>query len=398
MASGDGPYLTDVDGNTYVDLVCSWGPMILGHRHPRVVGAVRTAIERGTSFGTPTPAEVKLAELIVQRVGPPVQKVRLVTSGTEATMTAIRLARAHTRRRIIVKFEGCYHGHVDSLLRRAGSGPTTLNLEDPSAVSGAESAQTLVLPYNDIDTVSEVLSLYGNQVACIITEAAPANMGVVAPALGFNQALRSLCNRYGCLLILDEVLTGFRVSPSGWFGLEHVPADLFTFGKVMGGGLPVAAVGGRDEIMSRLAPSGDVYQAGTLAGNPIAVAAGLATLRSCTDEVYETVNRRAAETADLISESLRHEGVPHIVSRAGSLFSVFFTNITTVNDYKQAKAQSTERYAAFFHAMLDHGVYLPPSGFESWFLSSAHDDLALERIAAAARPAARVAATTNVRT
>src|ERR1700733_14661931 len=284
MAAGSGPYLTDVDGNRYVDLVCSWGPMILGHASPPVVEAVRDAALRGTSFGTATENEVLLAEELVSRT--PVDQVRLVSSGTEATMSALRLARGFTGRQLVVKFAGCYHGHVDALLAAAGSGVATFALPDSPGVTGAAAGDTIALPHNDGDGAAAVFAARGDEIACVITEACAANMGVVPPAPGFNALLASLCRSAGAVLIMDEVLTGVRVWPSGWYGLDGGPGDLVTFGKVMGGGLPAAAFGGRTEIMSRLAPAGPVYQAGTLSGNPLAVAAGLATLRACTPEVY----------------------------------------------------------------------------------------------------------------
>ncbi len=393
MASASGPWLTDVDGRRYVDLIGSWGPMILGHAHPSVVDAVQEAATRGFSFGTPSENEVALAEEIVART--PAEQVRLVNSGTEATMTAIRLARGFTGRTVVVKFAGCYHGHVDSLLAAAGSGVATFGLPDSAGVPASSAAETIVLPYNDLSAVEAAFGARGPEIACVITEAAAGNMGVVPPVDGFTEGLLRIAHEHGALVVSDEVMTGFRCSPSGWYGLEGPytsgPPDLFTFGKVMGGGFPAAAFGGRAEIMSRLAPAGPVYQAGTLSGNPVATAAGLATLRGCTAEVYARLDVVSRAIADAVAEGLGREGVPHTVQWAGSMFSVFFRG-EAVRNYDDARDQSTAAFAAFFHAMLSQGVHLPPSAFEAWFVSAAHDDEAVGHVLAAVPDACRAAA------
>ncbi len=397
IESARGAYLTDVDGNEYVDLVASWGPMLLGHAHPEVLAAVSEATMRGTSYGTPTRPEVELAEEIVGRT--PVEKLRFVSSGTEATMSAIRLARGFTGRELVVKFAGCYHGHVDSLLASAGSGLATFAVPGTPGVPAASTAATLVLPYNDPAAVEAAFAEHGDRIACLITEAAPGNMGVVPPAPGFNAFLAEICRRHGALFVSDEVMTGFRVTRAGQWGLDGavegwVP-DLMTFGKVMGGGFPAAAFGGRADVMSRLSPEGPVYQAGTLSGNPVATTAGLATLRLATDDVYKHIDEASRSLQAAVADAFEAGGLPYLIQSTGNMFSVFFVEegVSEVPDFEVASTQRTDRFKAFFHAMLDQGVYLPPSAFEAWFLSSAHDDAALDRIVAALPAAVRAAKT-----
>ncbi|MCE0485761.1 glutamate-1-semialdehyde 2,1-aminomutase [Ornithinimicrobium sediminis] len=385
MRRGRGPWLEDADGRRYVDLICSWGPMILGHAHPDVLAAVREAAADGFSFGTPTEREVLLAEEIVHRVEP-VASVRLVNSGTEATMSALRVARGFTGRSAVVKFAGCYHGHVDALLASAGSGVATFALPDSPGVPASSAGETIVLPYNDVAALEAAFAERGDEIAAVITEAAAGNMGVVPPEPGFTEALLRVTRAHGALLISDEVMTGFRCSPSGWFGVEGPYAtgapDLFTFGKVMGGGFPTAAFGGRADVMAMLAPDGPVYQAGTLSGNPVASAAGLATLRGCTPEVYERLDVVAHALADAVAEAFTRHSMPHRIQWAGSMFSVFFRE-GRVRDFGEAKEQDAAAYGRFFHAMLRRGVHLPPSCYESWFVSAAHDDTAVDHVVGA---------------
>lgn len=396
LVEASGAYVVDADGRRYVDLVAGWGPALLGHAHPAVIEAVVTAARRGLSFGAPNPAETELAELIRERA-PFAERVRLVSTGTEATMTAIRIARGATGRDLVVKFAGHYHGHSDGLLAEAGSGVATLALPGSAGVPAAVAAQTLVLPYNDLAALEEAFAAHSGRIAAVITEAAAANMGVVPPAPGFTAALAALCRREGALLISDEVLTGFRAGPQGYWGVlrdagEQTSPDLVTFGKVVGGGMPVAAVGGRADLMELLAPSGPVYQAGTLSGNPVAVAAGIETLRLADEAVYARLSEASTAIADAVGAALDEAGVPHVVQRAGTLFSAFLGVTGAVGDYAAATRQSAAAYAAFFHAMLDAGVSLPPSAFEAWFVTAAHDAEAIGTVIAALPAAARAAA------
>lgn len=404
LASASGARVTDAAGREYIDLVASWGPALLGHAQPEVVAAVQDAAARGLSFGAPTEAEVELAQLITERVrygdARPIERVRLVSTGTEATMTAIRLARGATGRDLLVKFAGHYHGHSDGLLAAAGSGVATLALPGSAGVPAPIAAQTLVIDYNDPDALAAVFAEYGDRIAAVIVEAASANMGVVPPLPGFNRLIAETAHAHGALMILDEVLTGFRVHPAGFWGLqqqegEQYLPDIFTFGKVVGGGMPLAALGGRAEVMDMLAPVGPVYQAGTLSGNPLSVAAGIATLRLATPEVYSRVDASAARLAAALDASLTDAGVVHAVPRAGNLFGVAFLP-DAPRDYAQAQAQESFRYAPFFHAMREQGVALPPSVFEAWFLTAAHGEDELEAIESALPDAARAAASATL--
>ena len=370
---GEGSRLFDLDGNSYIDYVCSWGPLIVGHAHGDVVDAVARAAAKGTSFGAATEAETRLAEAIVDRVRS-IEKVRLVSSGTEATMTAVRLARAFTKRPLIVKFDGCYHGHADHFQVRAGSGLATASIPSGAGIPESVAGDTASIPYNDFDAVQKLFRERGSSVACVIVEPVAANMGVVVPRDGFLGELRRLCDSSGALLIFDEVITGFRLARGGAQELFGVVPDLTCLGKIVGGGLPLGAVGGRAAVMDRLAPLGDVYQAGTLSGNPLAVAAGRKTLDLLDgDETYSRLETLGGKLEEGLVEAIAAKGAPASVSRIGSLLTVFLT-AGPVTDFESAAKGSTEKFAALFHGMLDGGVYLPPSAFEAWFLSLAHDD------------------------
>jgi len=380
IARGEGSHIFDADGNEYIDYVGSWGPLLLGHRHPDILAALDRALAIGTSFGAPTEQEVELAGAICEAV-PSIEMVRLVSSGTEATMSAIRVARGFTGRDRIIKFEGCYHGHVDSLLVKAGSGLATLGLPDSKGVPQAFCDTTMALPFNDLDVLEGAFRTYTDRIAAVIIEPVAGNMGCVPPLPGYLQALRAITERYGTLLIFDEVMTGFRLAFGGAQERFGIRPDLTTLGKVIGGGLPVGAFGGRKDIMGKVAPVGPVYQAGTLSGNPLAVAAGLAMLRylKAHPEIYRQLEER---TAALCAEA----GGGVTVNRVGSMLTLFFTDCP-VTDYESAKRSDTARFARFFHVMLERGIYLPPSQFEAAFVSAAHSEEDIRRTAAAIRDA-----------
>jgi glutamate-1-semialdehyde 2,1-aminomutase len=386
---GEGPYLYDVDGNRYIDYVLSWGPLIFGHAHPEIVSGLKQALMRGTSYGAPSPLEVRLAQLI-QDFMPQIEMIRFVNSGTEATMTALRLARAFTDRHKIVKFEGCYHGHADLLLVQAGSGVATLGLPDSPGVPPATVQDTLVARFNDLSAVSNLFERYPEEIAAVIVEPVAGNMGVVLPDDGFLEGLRKLTTKFGALLIFDEVMTGFRVHPGGAQTLYGVFPDLTTLGKVIGGGLPVGAYGGRREIMEHIAPSGPVYQAGTLSGNPLAMTAGICTLEALKEPgLWESMEATVTELTSGVSEAAKIAGVPIQQNSVGTMFATFFTD-TPVRDWPSAKTSDTERFGHFFRSMLSQGIYLAPSQFEAGFVSAVHNKPTTETTVEAAFEAMKI--------
>jgi glutamate-1-semialdehyde 2,1-aminomutase len=386
IARGKGASLIDADGNRYVDLVLSWGPLILGHAHPEVLAAVIEAAERGMTYGAPTELEVRLAERVIATF-PGMQMVRFVSSGTEAVMSAVRLARAATRRTLILKFDGCYHGHSDALLAAAGSGLATLGLPDSPGVTPATVADTLVVSYNDLAAVQTLFASRGSEIAAVLVEPVAGNMGVVPPLPGFLPGLRAAAHRHGALLIFDEVMTGWRVHPQGAQVLYGVEPDITCLGKVIGGGLPAAAYGGTRELMELIAPAGPVYQAGTLSGNPLAMAAGLATLDVLSGPgVWQRAADWAQRAATALTAAAQHAGVPLTVQRVGTMFTPFFTD-RPVRTFAEAKRTDSKAYAAFFHTMLENGVYLPPSAYEAAFASTVHDTAELDVLESALRAA-----------
>ncbi len=384
FARGKGALLYDVDGNEYIDYVGSWGPLILGHAHEAIVREVQEAAKDGTSFGAPNPHEVDLARLVVESV-PGIEKVRMVNSGTEATLSALRLARGYTGRDLVVKMDGCYHGHVDALLVKAGSGVATLGIPGTPGIPARVAEQTVVLPYNDLDAFARLAAERGREIACVIVEPVAANMGVVPPRRGYLEGLREITAKHGIVLIFDEVITGFRVALGGAQELYRVTPDLTTLGKILGGGLPIGAYGGREEIMDRVAPEGDVYQAGTLAGNPLAMRAGIAMLRHLRQAgVYQRLEAVSDRLAKGLRAAAEEAGVPAKVTRVGSLLTLFFTSREPV-DWESVATADTKRFAAYFRRMLERGIYLAPSQFEALFLSLVHTDEQIDRTVAVAR-------------
>jgi glutamate-1-semialdehyde 2,1-aminomutase len=385
MARGKGSKIYDIDGNEYIDYVLSWGPLILGHANGRVVEALKKVAENGTSFGAPTLIENELAKLVIERV-PSIEIVRMVNSGTEATMSALRLARGYTGRNKILKFEGCYHGHGDSLLIKAGSGVATLGLPDSPGVPESVAKNTITVPYNDLESVKYAFEQFGEDIAGVIVEPVAGNMGVVPPQPGFLEGLREITKEYGALLIFDEVMTGFRVDyncAQGYFGIEP---DLTCLGKVIGGGLPVGAYGGKAEIMERIAPSGPIYQAGTLSGNPLAMTAGYETLIQLTPETYEQFKKKADRLEEGLRKAAEKYEIPHTITRAGSMIGFFFTNEEVIN-YEKAKTSNLDMFAAYYREMAEQGIFLPPSQFEGMFLSTEHTDEDIEKTIEAAETA-----------
>lgn len=381
MERGAGSRVYDIDGNSYIDYVASWGPLIMGHAHPEVVEAIKRTAEKGTSFGAPTELETLMAELVCDRVAS-VDIVRMVNSGTEATMSAIRLARGHTGRAKILKFEGSYHGHADSLLIKAGSGVATLGLPDSPGVPQGVASGTITVPYNDLASVKLAFEKYGEEIACVIVEPVAGNMGVVPPLPGFLEGLREVTSSYGSLLIFDEVMTGFRVGYGCAQGLFGITPDLTCFGKVIGGGLPVGAYGGKREFMEKIAPSGPIYQAGTLSGNPLAMAAGYTTLKLLTPEVYQHLERKGARLEEGFNANAAKHGIPSVINRVGSMVCPFFTDARITN-YDEAKLSNLEHFKAYFSSMLELGISVAPSQFEGMFVSAVHGDDDLEETIAA---------------
>ncbi|MFM4848572.1 glutamate-1-semialdehyde 2,1-aminomutase [Aeromonas mytilicola] len=388
----DGAYLYDVDGQAYVDYIGSWGPMLLGHNHPAIKAAVIKAVEKGLSYGAPTEIEVLMAEKVRQIV-PSMEQVRMVNSGTEATMSAIRLARGYTNRDKIVKFEGCYHGHADSLLVKAGSGALTLGQPNSPGVPADFAKHTLTCVFNDLDSVREAFTQYGSEIACIIVEPVAGNMNCIPPVPGFLEGLRTICDEFGALLILDEVMTGFRVSLRGAQGYYNIDPDLTTLGKIIGAGMPVGAFGGKKKVMQYIAPTGPVYQAGTLSGNPVAMAAGLAMLDLLLEPgLYEQLSAKTARVAEGLKAAAAKHGIPLAITYVGGMFGFFFTEETEITRYEQVTRCDMERFKRFYHLMLEEGVYLAPSAYEAGFLSLAHGDKEIEHtLAAAERSFAKLA-------